>query len=69
MPADAELSLGSDAASNAGNDEGGVGPALAGDDDRPDLLKDKASLQDAVFGVLFTITKVSQLNDLLLSQK
>ena len=75
MPADAESSAGSDAASHASNepgespqavitlhslcrrsefvyfDPGDAGPILTGDDDRPDLLKNAASLQDAVFGV------------------
>lgn len=30
---------------------GDAGPALAGDDDRTDLLKNQTSLQDSVFGV------------------
>lgn len=32
-------------------DTGDAGPIIAGDDDRPGLLKNEASLQDAVFGV------------------
>ncbi|DBA94392.1 TPA: hypothetical protein ACH3X1_001997 [Trebouxia sp. C0004] len=59
MPAesDAPSSVGSDAASTNSSDQGDAVPALAGDDDRTDLLKNQTSLQDSVFGVLFTITK------------
>ncbi|KAL0024133.1 hypothetical protein WJX77_000863 [Trebouxia sp. C0004] len=53
MPAesDAPSSVGSDAASTNSSDQGDAVPALAGDDDRTDLLKNQTSLQDSVFGV------------------
>ena len=38
---------------------GDAGPALAGDDDRTDLLKNQTSLQDSVFGVSFCLPLLS----------